>query len=488
MKLLWFCPNINARSGYSDEARVLIRGLQNFGLEVNVIGKKGVAEGGEFSFQDSNDHGLPIVFHTFRHGAYTSKPNQYSITRTMLEVTRIPQNWVYRFKRLNEIWVPNDFCLKNFRDSGVNPEKIFVVSSPAEFSIPAPGPLYPLDTKKNFIILSLFHYHARYRKGLDMLLKAYIESFTPRDDLCLVLKTNSTYSEIKNEFNLPDQIPEIQVLNTVLDKTDLASLYRRADCFILPSRGEGIGRPFLEAMQVGTPIITTGWGGQCEFLNRNNSFLIQYEMVDVQAEHYLRYPGFFGSQWAEPDISHLKSTMQNVYRNYDNALIKSRRAQLDVEMLNVEKASRSILDRLENPLNIQPEFDRQPHILERLFPLYYPGIRAGPDVFELNQMDFQKEIKSIAVYGIGKHLNRAIDFFYRQSGLRNIVVIPADDVRIPFKHLTQIKLQQFSEKRFPVDIVILTVKLGDLRDHFFRVIGQNDTYPIYFFDGSEIIF
>ena len=466
----------------------MIRGLLNHGLEIKVMGKKGGPEVSEFCFQDTNNPLIPIVFHTFRHGSYRPKSDQYSITRTMLEVTRIPQNWVHRFKKLNEIWVPNDFCFKSFRNSGVNPEKIFVISSPTDSPIAVSGPLYSLESKKKFVMLSLFHYDARYRKGLDILLKAYIESFTSQDDICLVLKTNSTFSEIKNEFNIPDQTPEILVLNKVLDETELDSLYRRVDCFVLPSRGEGIGRPFLRVMQAGTPIVTTGWGGQCEFLNRSNSYLIEYKIVDVQAQHYLRYPGFFGSQWAEPDVCHLKSVLKKLYRKYGHALIKAERAKLDVEPFNDDRTSRSVMDRLENPLSLTPDIVEKSQIFYRLFPLYYPGIRGGSDVFELNRLDFKKEIKSIAVYGAEKHLNRAIDFLYRQSGFRNIVVIPADERRVPYRQLTNCELRHFSGSRAAADIIILAVKLSDLKTRFFRVISQIDTCPIYFFDGSENMF
>jgi hypothetical protein len=466
----------------------MIKGLADHGLDIKVMGKRGDPKVSEFCIQESNDPHIPIVFHTFRHGSYRPKSSQYSITRTMLEVNRIPQNWVYRFKRLNEVWVPNNFCFESFRDSGVNPGKLFIVSSPADLDTSATGPAYPLNTNKQFIFLSLFQYEARYRKGLDILLKAYIESFTPHDDICLVLKTNSTLSEIKNEFNIQGQTPDILLLNKVLDETELDSLYRRADCFVLPSRGEGIGRPFLKVMQAGTPIVTTGWGGPREFLNRSNSYLIEYKIVDVQAKYYLRYPGFFGSQWAEPDVGHFKSLLHKLYRNYDHALNKARRAQLDVDMLNTGRTSRSVMDRLKNPLQITPEIVEQPQIFDRLFPLYYPGIRRGSDVIELSRLDFKREIKSIAVYGTGKHLNRAIDFLFRQSGFRNIVVIPAEECRVSYPQLPHIELQQFSIKRIAVDIVILALKLKDLRDHFFQVVKGIDSCPIYYFDGSEILF
>ncbi len=36
---------------------------------------------------------------------------------------------------------------------------------------------------------------------------------------------------------------------------DLPSVYRTMDCFVLPTRGEGWGRPIVEAMAMGLPVI-----------------------------------------------------------------------------------------------------------------------------------------------------------------------------------------------------------------------------------------
>jgi glycosyltransferase involved in cell wall biosynthesis len=42
-------------------------------------------------------------------------------------------------------------------------------------------------------------------------------------------------------------------------------MYKAADAFVLPSHGEGWGRPIMEAMSMGLPVIATNWSGQTAY-------------------------------------------------------------------------------------------------------------------------------------------------------------------------------------------------------------------------------
>ena len=482
MKFQWYCENIHAISGYSDEARSMVRGLIDQGVEVKIVGRNNRPGGGEFSFQSHIEPNIPVVYHTFRHGNYSLDSRSYGIVRTMLEVTRIPQNWVFRLNQLDEIWVPNGFNFDLFARSGVNRERMFIIPSPVDSDSKKNQAIFELKTRKHFIFLSLFNYSARFRKGLDVLLKAYTETFEKDDDVCLVIKTNTTPDMIAREYNLSSGGPEIEVVNRVLDKKSLNALFRAANCFVLPSRGEGVGRPYLEALSAGVPIIATGWGGHCDFLNPRNSHQIKFKLVDVDRNDYICYPGFFGSQWAEPEIKDLKQKMIQVVEQHPGAVEMANRGRQQLSRFSIDHVCRLIIDRLKNPLPARNDVPRIANLFERLYPLYYPHLKSNDDVYRLHRRAFQNRVESVAIFGTGHRARRVFNYVRREVGVPKILFIDDGAEETLFFNCPLRDLSRYSPGRDPVELIVIGARLYELGERFNLLIRRIDTLPVYFFD------
>jgi glycosyltransferase involved in cell wall biosynthesis len=74
------------------------------------------------------------------------------------------------------------------------------------------------------------------------------------------------------------------------ERNDIASVLRGFDCFVLPSRGEGISNTILEAMASSLPIIATDVGGNAELVERGRTGeLVAPGDPDAMAEKILHY-------------------------------------------------------------------------------------------------------------------------------------------------------------------------------------------------------
>ena len=265
----------------------------------------------------------------------------YSIGRTMFETDRIPPDWVAACNRMDEVWVPSQFNVETFANSGVERSKLVVMPGAvdSEFFDPARHTVYPLPNPARFNFLSIFEWSSR--KGWDVLLAAYLREFSADDDVCLWLRTylfskpdgdptEAIWQRIQKftaSLGLDGKnLPRIELIADQVPSADLPGLYLACDCYVAPSRGEGWGRPQHEAMLMGRPVIATNWSANTEFMTSDNSYLLDYEVVDTQGlEPELSH--YKGHRWANPSESHLRTLMRHVFNHPEEARLKGQTAR-----------------------------------------------------------------------------------------------------------------------------------------------------------------
>jgi GT2 family glycosyltransferase/Tfp pilus assembly protein PilF len=188
------------------------------------------------------------------------------------EYGKLPLDWVRQSQQVDEFWLPSEYVRRVFLDSGVPAGKLRVVPNGID-----PGRFHPdaepldLPTSKRFKFL--FVGGTIHRKGADLLLQSYLETFRAKDDVCLVIKdfgTQTTYAgqtleaAIRAAQRQPDA-PEILYLTEELPSAQLPGLYTACNCLVHPYRGEGFGLPILEAMACGRPVVLTAGGAADDF-------------------------------------------------------------------------------------------------------------------------------------------------------------------------------------------------------------------------------
>mmetsp|Transcript_30444 Transcript_30444/g.41672 ORF Transcript_30444/g.41672 Transcript_30444/m.41672 type:complete len:199 (+) Transcript_30444:2366-2962(+) len=196
----------------------------------------------------------------------------------MFETDSIPSGWIQRLNYMDEVWVPTEFAREIFEKQGVESSKLHVVGEAVDTEYFAfsdhknrsfeslPGDLKKLAGLSTNTFVFLFVGKFESRKGLDILLRAYMKEFSAADDVLLVFLTSAFHSSDDFDRKLqtilvsdeelqqraPSSLPPFRIL-TGLPQRSLKLLYTLIDILVIPSRGEGWGRPHVEAMSSGRP-------------------------------------------------------------------------------------------------------------------------------------------------------------------------------------------------------------------------------------------
>lgn len=263
-------------------------------------------------------HGLPGMLEPDERAAV-------NVLRTMIETDQAPKEWLAPMAQFDEIWTPSRHAANAFRRSGIAPEWIRIVPEFLDTDVFRPqGDKFPLPAVlwDRFVFLSVFDWTPR--KGGGLLVENYCREFSSEDGVGLLLKLTRIHGQSLEEIRVQlDALlqklgqslverPDIVLIDQTLTLHEMAALYRSGNAFVMPSRGEGWGRPYMEAMACGLPTIGTAASGNLEFMHEANSFLIPARQVDVPEEAAREFPLFQGHRWYEPNAQELRRLMRLV--------------------------------------------------------------------------------------------------------------------------------------------------------------------------------
>ena len=369
LPILWSGPIFNS-SGYAEQARNL---LARIGDKRQIyLRPAGDQDSAFISGMDSAEYKaltemirLPetpyISLLSMPAYAFRRDPNAvYNIGKTYFETDGLSPEWVSRCNAMDEIWVASEFNVETFRRSGVTVPLVVIPDGvDADFYRSGVEPLV-IPGRRAFAFLSIFEW--TYRKGWDVLLKAWAEVFSPDDDVCLILRSSPVQNGKKNppreiEARIDDylrslgysagKVAPVIVLKEQVPLVQMAGLYAAADAFVLPSRGEGWGNPYIQAMSCGLPVIGTRWSANLAFMNDENSYLIDISGLE-QADEKMELPFYKGQFWSSPSPHHLGQLMKHVVSNTDSARQKGLQARRDVlSRWSWSNSARQALSRIE---------------------------------------------------------------------------------------------------------------------------------------------
>ncbi|MST34747.1 glycosyltransferase, partial [Acidimicrobiaceae bacterium USS-CC1] len=327
--VLWYGPYLNP-SGYGEEARGFLGPLQQAGWSIcaRSSGDDSVAFAGSLQgspFEASLGQALVLqpvdpviaVIHLPGSAAQPVRGAVRTVMRTMFETDGLPPGWAGVLNGVDEIWVPSAFNVETFRRAGVTvPLHVVPGGVDTELFRPDVAPL-AVPGARGRVYLSVFEWS--HRKAPDVLLRAWAAAFGPGDPVSLVLRcfprdrfdgdtTAAVEALVDEELarlgrSRADVAP-IVCLGESLPPGAMPHLMAAADVYLGVARGEGWGRPLLEAMATGLAVVGTRWSGNLAFMDDDNSLLVDVERL-VEIDERMDLDFYRGQRWAEPSVEHL---------------------------------------------------------------------------------------------------------------------------------------------------------------------------------------
>ena len=265
----------------------------------------------------------------------------YNIGFWAWEFSDFPSEWLSSFQYFNEIWVPSSYN----QDIISRVAPISVIKIPHSLAEDRQLPDLSRSSfglpEDYFIFLFVFSFHGHFnRKNPLGLIGAFQKAFGRKDKACLVLKCpHSEYhpEEFKKmRAAAKDSDSKIIIIDSVSNRNEINTLMSLCDCYVSLHRSEGFGLTMAEAMHLKKPVIATGYSGNMDFMNENNSFLVKYKLIDISEADVVKRgwpPLIFqkGYSWAEPDVGQAAELMRYVYENRQDAAKIGEQASEDVK-------------------------------------------------------------------------------------------------------------------------------------------------------------
>lgn len=246
--------------------------------------------------------------------AESSVSGRINIGYWFWELEKLPHEWEPSINDVDEIWSPTEFIAAAVRRSTSKPVILIPTSihaapsrryTKAEFGL-------PLD---KFAFLFSFDFNSfTARKNPEAVIRAFQRAFPTTGSNCLLMIKSI------NGINQPDKLRELKDLidnderiiirDEFFSRDQVLGLQSVINSYVSLHRSEGLGLGLAECMYQGKPVIGTGYSGNLDFMNENNSGLVNYSLVAVREGEYLyNDPDFF---WADPDAEHAAWLMRKM--------------------------------------------------------------------------------------------------------------------------------------------------------------------------------
>lgn len=215
------------------------------------------------------------------------------------------------------------------------------------------------------------------RKNVGLLIRMFYETFKQIKDKplpALILKTShagfsildreemlTKINQIKATVPLEvgQELPNVYIIHGELTEKEMNTLYNhpKVKAHVSFTKGEGFGRPLLEASISGKPVIASGWSGHLDFLDKDLAVLVGGELKHVHPSAAWEQVILTESQWFAADPQQCVNAFAATFFEYN----KFKQGAYDLALKNkklfsyeaIRKKTFELLDKY------VPEFPKQ---------------------------------------------------------------------------------------------------------------------------------
>lgn len=249
----------------------------------------------------------------------------YNIIYPFWELSRYPREWIPKLKLFDEVWAPSRFIADFLRPVCSQPVMHMPMAVEVQFNTLLNRRALGLPESPYLFLFSFDYRSFPERKNPLALVEAFgklVARGLPADVRLVIKQHGSDFSPAAQAAfaQLTAAIPasgaaeRIIVIDRVFTADEMKNLIRCCDCYISLHRSEGFGLGLAEAMYLGKPVIGTAYSGNMDFMTAENSCLVDYELIPVQAGHYIFAEG---QVWAEPNVEQAVDFMGRLVQDRD---------------------------------------------------------------------------------------------------------------------------------------------------------------------------
>lgn len=254
----------------------------------------------------------PIVYRQLGRKLFEDR---YSVGIWHWELDELPDEYLASFEFLDELWAPSLFILRCLSDKSPIPVVHMPHAVSASASPTASRSAFGLPADAFLFLVMYDMLSIQERKNPLGAIEAFARAFPTPGDARLVIKLSHGSSRPTDLAQLHERvakIPGVIILDRILERQAVYDLQASCDAFVSLHRSEGWGLNLSESMLLGKPVIATAYSGNMDFMNRQNSCLVDYRLAPLQTDFgpYRR-----GNHWADPDLDQAASYMRLLFED-----------------------------------------------------------------------------------------------------------------------------------------------------------------------------